>query len=108
MDLSPLDPMQDPDHWREVVDRTLMRMDVLLARRQRDPLTLIASWSRVLKLAAIIVILLLIPVEFMLEKRESTTEQIELLARFSVASVQADTPPSGAELSRVLIFGGQP
>lgn len=108
VDLSPLDPMQDTDHWGEVVEGTLKRVNVLLANRQADPLTLIAGWSRTLTLAAAIAVLLLIPVELMLERRESKVEQIELLAQLAVASVRGERPPTGAELSRVLVFGGQP
>src|SRR5688572_30012070 len=104
VDLSPLDPMQDPDHWREVVARTNARVDLLLAQRQRDPLTLIACWSRALTLAAAIAILALIPVELMLEKREAKDEQLELLSQLAVASVHGESAPTGAELSRVLLF----
>jgi len=108
VDLSPLDPLQDPDHWREVVERTHARVDLLLANRQTDPLTLIAGWSRTLTLVAAIAILALIPVELLLEKREARLEQIELLSQLAVASVRGESAPTGAELSRVILVGGPP
>ena len=108
LDLSPLDPMQDPDRWNEVVQRTQARVDLILATRQRDPLMLIAGWSRTLMLAAAIVILALIPVELLLERREAKVEQIELLSQLAVASVRGESAPTGAELSRVLLDGGPP
>jgi len=102
IDLASLDPMQDAAHWRGIVDATLLRVDEVLAERWKDPFTLIASWRRPLIVAACIALALLVPVEFVLEKRESMIEQVQLLARLSARSALGEGPPTGAELSRAL------
>lgn len=102
VDFSALDPMQEPEHWQTVVDTTLQRVDNVFAASPENALMLIASWRRRLVLAAAIAIALLVPVEFVLEKRESAVEQIQILVRLSTRSALGEGPPSGAELSRAL------
>jgi hypothetical protein len=102
LDLSELDPTLDPGHWKAVVETTLSRVETVLARRPTDPITLIASWHRPLILAASIVIALLIPVEMMLEHRETGVEQVRMLVRLSTQTALGESRPTGAELSRVL------
>src|SRR5687767_8066277 len=88
LDLSALDPMREPEHWRAFVDTTLARVDSILATRPRDPLTLIASWSRLLVVSATFVVGVLVPVELVLERQETSREQIQQLVQFSARSVQ--------------------
>ena len=102
VDLSPLDPMQEPDRWRAIVDATMLRVDEVFASQPEDALALIASWRRRLIMAAAVAIALLLPVEFVLEKRESVAEQIQVLVRLSTRSALGEGLPSGAELSRAL------
>jgi hypothetical protein len=102
LDLSALDPAGEPERWRALVDATLQRVDVVLASRRRDPLTLIASWSRSLIVAAGMMVLLLIPVEIALERREASAEQVRTLVRLSTSAALGEQQPSGEELSRAL------
>jgi hypothetical protein len=102
LDLSELDPMREPERWRAVVEATLLRVDAVLATRPRDPLSLIASWSRPLTLAACLALALLIPIEIMLERREAGTEQLQTLVRLSTQTALGEGLPTGAELSRAL------
>ena len=102
LDHSELDPMREPDRWRSLVDATLLHVDGVLAARSRDPLSLIASWSRPLTWAGCLVIALLIPVEIMLERREMGEEQIQTLVRLSTETAFGEGLPTGAELSQAL------
>lgn len=102
IDFSALDPMQDPDHWRSVMDQTLARVDAVLARREADPLSTIATWRRPLLMAAAIAVLVLVPVELALETREPQTEQVRRLVSLSSEWDPGESPPSGADFLRAL------
>ena len=101
IDLSPLDPDADPERWRTVVEGTLSRIDGVLAVRPRDPLSLIASWSRSLTLTGALVVLLLIPVEIAFDSREARAEQVETLVRLSTETALGAVP-TGEQLSEAL------
>jgi len=100
LDLSLLDP-RDPEHWQRVMAATLGRVDAVIARRVQDPFTAIAAWTRPLLIAAGFALALLVPVEFVLETRESDTERVERLVSMSADRGYAD-PPSGADFLRAL------
>lgn len=102
VDLSALDPMREPERWQAVVDGTLRRVDAVMMARQRDPLGLIASWSRSLTVAAGLMVAALIPVELALELREANAEQVASLVRLSTETALGEGPPTGEELSRAL------
>ena len=102
LDLSALDPMREPERWQAFVDVTMLRVDAVLAERSGDPLRLIASWSRPLMLACVLVVAVLIPVEVILENRETGAEQIQTLVRLSTQSALGEEVPTGAELSQTL------
>ena len=91
--------------WPGMVQGTLRRLEHVLASRQRDPLTLIASWSRSLTIGAMLVVAVLIPVEVALEGREVETERIQTLVRFSTRTALGEEPPTGEELLRALGHG---
>lgn len=101
LDLSLLDPAKEPERWAGVVADTLGRAEAVLARRVQDPFTAIAGWTRPLLVAAGFALALLIPVEFVLETRESETERVERLVSMSADRGGAD-PPSGADFLRAL------
>jgi hypothetical protein len=102
-DLSPLDPMRDEPRWRAVVDRTLARVDAVVAERARreDPLDLIASWRRPLLVAAAAAIALLVPAELALERREARARRVERLVAVS-SRVAQGAAPTGADFRRAL------
>ena len=102
LDLSPLDPLQDRDHWKRMVADTLLRVDDVLAKRRPDALSAIAAWRRPLLVAAATVVALLVPVEIALEKREAHAERIERLITLSAEWTPGDNPPSGAAFVRAL------
>jgi hypothetical protein len=107
MDLSPLDPMHDPNHWRAVFDGTLHRVDAVLRERarQRDPLEMIAGWMKPVLLAAAVLVAILIPVEIALEKREANAERIQGLVALSADWAHAQARPTGGDLLRALSEG---
>jgi hypothetical protein len=80
---------------------------VLLHRRQ-DPLSLIAGWRRPLLAAAAAALLVLVPVEVVLERRETRRETVQGLVSVSTAWAQEGRAPSGAELLRAIRTGGAP
>jgi hypothetical protein len=104
IDLSPLDPMRDRARWDGVMAATLARVDAVLAERERrhDPLTLIATWRRPVLLAASVALTVLIPVELLLELRETRMEQVERLVAISSSLDRADRQPSAADFLRAL------
>lgn len=106
VDLSELDPLREPGRWDATVEATMARVDAVLAGRTRDPLSLIASWSRQLTLGSCLVVALLIPIEIILERREAGAEQVRDLVRLSTETALGEGAPTGAELSRAL--GRQP
>lgn len=108
LDLSELGTGRDPDHWRAVTDATLRRVDAVLARRARDPLALIASWTRPLLIATAAALALLLPVELALELREARAEQVQRLVALSSGWHSAEPPPTGADFLRALVEGEQP
>jgi hypothetical protein len=108
LNLSALDPARDPGRWRGVMEATLARVDgVLLARARPDPLALIAGWRRPLLAAAAAAVLLLVPVEVALERREARQETVQGLVSVSTAWAQEGRVPSGAELLRAIRTGGE-
>lgn len=102
VDLSVLSPTMEPEHWDRVMAATLIRVDAVLARRAEVFLVTIAGWTRPLLIAAAALLMLLVPVEVALEKRESGVEQIERLVALSVEWDRGESPPSGAEFVRAL------
>jgi riboflavin biosynthesis pyrimidine reductase len=102
VDLSALDPMEDPARWQAILDDVQRRVDVVLAERseQARPLIVIASWRRRLMLAAAVVITVLVPAEVALEAREKEQEQVRRLVAVSV--LRDDGRPTGAEFLRAL------
>jgi hypothetical protein len=108
LDLSALDPLREPAHWRAVVEATLTRVDVVLARRPPDPLSLIASWTRPLLVATAVALALLVPVELALEMREARAEQVQRLVELSAHWRDGEPPPSGSEFLRALAEEGRP
>lgn len=108
VDLSALDPARDPGRWRAVMDATLSRVDGVLAARARpDPLALIAGWRRPLLALAAAAVLLLVPVELALERREDRREALRGLVSVSTAWAQEGRAPTGAELLRAIRTGGE-
>ena len=108
IDFSALDPLQDPGHWRGVVDQTLRRVDAVLEGRARDPLETIAAWRRPLLAAAAVAVLILVPVELALETKEPQTEQVRRLVSLSSEWDHGERPPTGAEFLRALSTGDPP
>lgn len=108
LDLSALDPARDPGRWRGVMEATMARVDgVLLARSRPDPLALIAGWRRPLLAAAAAAVLLLVPVEIALERREARQETVRGMVSISTVWAQEGRAPSGAELLRAIRTGGE-
>ena len=106
LDLSPLDPSSDPEHWHRFKEQTLRRVDAVLRRRVTHPFDLIASWSTRLTLAAVTIVVLLLPVEMMLDAREAGVTRIEQLVQLSTAAARGEGNPTGEELSRTLLDRG--
>jgi hypothetical protein len=102
LDLSALDPMQDPVRWQALFDATMVRVDAALSARAADPIVTIAGWRRPLLLAAAIALALLVPIELVLESKETRAEQVERLVSLSAGVVRAAAPPSGADFRRAL------
>jgi len=108
LDLSALDPARDPARWRMVFDATLARVDEVLLHRRQDPLSLIAGWRRPLLAAAAAALLVLVPVEVALERRETRVETVRGLVSVSTAWAEEGRTPTGAELLRAMRTGGTP
>ncbi|MEX2582894.1 MAG: hypothetical protein WD766_06460 [Gemmatimonadota bacterium] len=106
VDLSALDAANDSRRWEAVVAATLARVDVVIAARGPDPLTLIASWSKPLTLAALAAIAVLVPIEIMLEQREAEVEKVERLVELSTESAVGQRQPTGADLLRIIATEG--
>jgi hypothetical protein len=108
VNLSALDPARDPGRWRAVMEATMTRVDgVLLNRVRPDPLALIAGWRRPLLAMAAGTVLLLVPVEVALERRETRQEPLRGLVDVSNAWAQEGRAPTGAELLRAIRTGGR-
>lgn len=106
VDLSALDPARDPARWRGVMTATMARVDgVLLHHARPDALALIAGWRRPLLAMAAATVLLLVPVEVALERRESRQETLRGLVDVSTAWAQEGRAPTGAELLRAIRVG---
>lgn len=108
LDLAALDPARDPGRWRAVFDGTLARVDDVLLHRRQDALTLIAGWRRPLLAAAAAAVLMLVPVEVMLERRETRVETVRGLVAASTAWAHEGRAPTGAELLRAMDTGAAP
>lgn len=108
LDLAALDPARDPARWRAVLDATLSRVDEVLLQRRQDPLSLIAGWRRPLLAAAAAAILLLVPVEIALERRETRVETVRGLVSVSTTWAREGRTPTGAELVRAMDTGEAP
>lgn len=102
LDLTPLDPLDDPLRWEGFVAGTLQRVDAVLAEREgpESPMLVIASWRRRLLLAAAAALALLVPAEIVLELREARHERVERLV--AVSTHWGATPPTRAEFLRAL------
>jgi hypothetical protein len=61
VDLSPLDPARDPEHWARIVEATRLRVEqVLSARADRiGVLAVLGSWARPILAAAAVALLAL-------------------------------------------------
>lgn len=92
----------EPEGWEVVLKQTLRRTDELLAARRRDPLTLIASWSRGVTISAFVAVAILIPVEVALETREYESERVQTLVRLSTQTALGAQALTGEDLSRAL------
>lgn len=108
LNLAALDPARAPDRWRAVVEATLARVDDVLLQRRQDPLALIAGWRRPLLAAAAAALLVLVPVEVALERRETRAETVRGLVSASTAWAREGRAPSGAELLRAIRTGDAP
>lgn len=108
LDLSALDPARDRARWRATLDATLARVDDVLLHRRQDPLALIAGWRRPLLAAAAAALLVLLPVELALERREARREAVRGLVSTSTAWASEGRAPSGAELLHAMNTGGAP
>ena len=108
LNLAALDPARDPARWRAVVEGTLDRVDAALQRRRTDPLAMIAAWRRPLLAAAAAVLLVLVPVELGLERREARGRPVRALAEVSAAFVPEGRLPTAAVLVRAMTVGGDP
>jgi hypothetical protein len=97
LDLSALDPERDPGRWRALITDTLVRLDAVLEERARrdDPLHLIAAWRKPVLAAAAAVILILIPLEIALERRETWSERVERLVALSYQPLTTQLPTGG-------------
>ena len=78
---------------------------VLLHRARPDPLALIAGWRRPLLAMAAATVLLLVPVEVALERREARDEALRGMVSVSTAWAQEGRVPTGAELLRAIHTG---
>jgi hypothetical protein len=95
----------DPKQWQAFKAATLAQVSRVLDRRATpsDPLSLLASWKRTILTAVAILFLVLVPVEFALERRERTEEPIQALVQASgEAAWGGQQPASAAELLRVV------
>lgn len=108
LNLSALDPERDPARWRAVFEGTLSRVDDVLLHRREDALTLIAGWRRPLLAAAAAAVLMLVPVEVALERRETRAETVAGLVATSTAWADEGRAPTGAELLRAMDTGTVP
>ena len=108
LNLSALDPARDPARWRAVLDGTLSRVDDVLLHRRQDPLALIAGWRRPLLAMAAAAVLMLVPVEVLLERRETRVETVRGLVEVSTAWAREGRTPTGAELLQAMKTGGAP
>ncbi|HEY0017123.1 MAG TPA: hypothetical protein VGC13_12420 [Longimicrobium sp.] len=107
VNLSALDPARDPARWQGVMQATMARVDgVLLHRARPDPLALIAGWRRPLLAMAAATVLLLVPVEVALERREADRQALRGLVDVSTAWAQEGRAPTGAELLHAVRTGG--
>ena len=106
--LDPLDPERDPARWRAVLDATMARVDGVLQHRRDDALALIAGWRRPLLAAAAAALLVLVPVEIALERRETRAETVRGLVAASTAWAREGRAPTGAELLRAMDTGAAP
>jgi hypothetical protein len=108
LDLSALDPARDPGRWAEVMERTLTRAGAALVARRPHPLVFIAEWRRPVLALAAATMLLLVPAEVALERRDAQDERLRALARVSTTWAQEGRTPSGEELLRAMLSGGAP
>ncbi len=99
IDLSALEPGRDGGRWDAAVQRTLRRVEVaLLDRAPADPFAFIAQWRRPVLAAVAAVVVVVVPVEWALERREAGAERVRRLARLSGEAVRGEQGPTGAEL----------
>lgn len=106
IDFSSLEP--DSERWREGVRATLRRVDEVLQRRSRETaLSLIVRWRRVVLAAAAVVVAVVIPTEWLLERRERSAGQVHTLVRFANQALHGDAGPTGAELRHLASPGGR-
>ena len=89
----------DERHWQQVMHATMDRVDEVLAARS-NPWTVLASWNRPVLAAAAAVVILLIPVEFALEKREQYTARVDALVDLSAGAVRDGRQPAADDIAR--------
>jgi hypothetical protein len=102
LDLSALDPLDDPQRWEALLRETLRRVDEILAHRSRGPLELIAAWRRPLLIAAAATLAVLIPVERALDPREEQLERVDRLVALSSGWEPSEPPPTGSQFLSAL------
>ena len=108
LDLSALDPRADNARWSSFVRSTAERVDLVIARRNVDPLTLIAGWMRSVTTAVIVLIALLVPVELILERQETGREQVDRLVQLSAESIREGGALTATQLARAVDGGATP
>ncbi len=83
--------------WDAGVQRTMRRVEAVL-RERADPFAFIAEWRRPVLAAAAAIVMVLVPVEWMLERRETGAERVRSLVQLSGAAMRGESAPTGAEL----------
>jgi hypothetical protein len=110
LDLSVLDPMRDPERWRSVMNATLARVDAVIANRvhRTGPLTMLAAWYRPVLAAAALTLLMLIPIEYALERRDDRAEYVGRLVSLSTESLRGQVKVTADILIRAMHGGHTP
>ena len=103
VNLSPLDPARDPQHWSAVMEATRLRVEAVLSERTAslDALTVVGRWARpILAAAALALGLLGATLAAVRETAPSAlpASDAQRLAALSVGFAEGHVP-TGAELA---------
>jgi hypothetical protein len=103
LDLSPLDPGRDPEHWSDFLAVTRLRVEAAMERvaDTRDPVELLAGWLRPVLAAAAVLVALLGSARLLVGGRGAALEhasEARRLAALSDESLGHGLRPSGAQL----------